>query len=84
MGLFAVKIEGDYPEKGNANKICILLEAKSLGDSIRQAQNIFLQKFPDDYIVGSDSIKITLDATKKNPSLRSHVEEVKDNATNSN
>lgn len=84
MGLFAVAIEGEYPDKGKANKICVLLEARSLRDSLRQAQNIFLQKFPDDYIVDSNSIKITLDATKKNPSSRSPVEEVKDNVISSN
>lgn len=84
MGLFAVAIEGEYSDKRKANKICILIEAKSLRDSLRQAQNIFLQKFPDDYITDSNSIKITLDATKKNPSSRSPVEEVKENATSSN
>jgi hypothetical protein len=85
MGLYAVEVEGKYGSKGktNANVICVLLEAMSEKDAVRQAQNIFLKKFPDDYIQEFSSIKITLDATKKNPSARNPVE-LKDNATNSN
>lgn len=83
MGLYAVEVEGKYGQKGSTNKICVLLEAESDKKAIRQAQNIFLNKFPDDYVQEFSSIKITLDATKKNPSSRSPVE-VKDNATNSN
>lgn len=76
MGLYAVAVEGRYPEKGKPNKICILLEAKSERDAVRQAQNIFLQKFPDDYVQEFSSIKINMDATRKNPSSRNHAEEV--------
>jgi hypothetical protein len=78
MGLFAVAVEGRYPDKGKTNKICILLEATSERDAVRQAQSIFLQKFPEDYVQEFSSIKITMDATKKNPSSRNPVEEVKD------
>jgi hypothetical protein len=88
MGLYAVEVEGKYGSKGktNANVICVLLEAMSEKDAVRQAQNIFLKKFPDDYIQEFSSIKITLDATilfSSNPSARNPVE-LKDNATNSN
>ena len=74
MGLYAVAVEGKYAQKGKTNEICILLEAKSDKDAIRQAQGIFLQKFPDDYVQEFNCIKITLDATKKNPSQRNPVE----------
>jgi hypothetical protein len=83
MGLYAVEIEGKYGQKGKTNKFCILLEEKSDREAIRQAQNIFLKKFPDDYVQEFDCIKITLDATKKNPSSRSPIE-VTDDATNRN
>jgi hypothetical protein len=83
MGMYAVEVEGKYVSKGKTNEICILLEAKSDSDAIRQAQTIFLQRFPDSYVQEFSCIKITLDATKKNPSSRSPIE-VKDNAPRSN
>lgn len=79
MGLFAVAVEGKYAHKGKTNSVCILLEAKSDKDAIRQAQTIFLQKFPEDYVQEFDCVRITFDATKKNPSFRSPIEEVKEN-----
>jgi hypothetical protein len=74
MGLFAVSVEGEYSRKGKTNKLCILLKAKDEKDAVRQAQFLFLQKFPDDYVLEFSFIKITVDATKENPSVRSPVE----------
>ena len=75
MGLYAVAVEGKYgTSKTKLNQICVLLEAKDEKEAIRQAQTIFLEKFPLDYVQGSNCIKITLDATKKNPSSRNPVE----------
>jgi hypothetical protein len=82
MGLYAVAVEGKYISKGKTNEVCILLESKSDKDAIRQAQTIFLQRFPDDYVQEFSCIKVTLDATKKNPSSRSPVE-VKDHVPSS-
>jgi hypothetical protein len=75
MGLYAVQVEGKYgTSKTKMSQICVLLEAKDEKEEIRQAQTIFLAKFPLDYIQEFNCIKVTLDATKKNPSSRNPVE----------
>lgn len=74
--LYAVQIEGRYKPKQTTNQICILLEAKSENEAIRKGQDIFLDKFPDDFITEHICLKITCDATKQNPSARNPVEVV--------
>jgi hypothetical protein len=71
--LYAVEVQGKYKTK-QTNRICILLEAKSENEAIRNAQDIFLAKFPDDFITENLCLKITYDATKSNPSARSPIE----------
>ena len=83
MGLYAVAVEGKYTTKRKSSSVCILLEAKSDKDAIRQAQTLFLDKFPDDYVQDFNCIQITLDATKSNPSQRNPMG-VKVDATSSN
>jgi len=76
--LYAVEVSGKYHPR-QTHKICILLEAKSDTEAIRKAQDIFLAKYPDDFVEEHYCVKITYDATKQNPSARSPIIEVNSN-----